>query len=527
MQKIYPPLSKGNRNKYMIVMMLLNLFFVIQSKSATYYVDGKRGNDNQSGLSKEKAWKTLNKVNEVVLMPGDSVLFRSSTIYSGHLKISCRGKSGNKIVFSSFGKGERPKIEANGLFSEAVLIFNSEFLKFENFEITNQGEHPKAKRIGLQITLDNFGISYNTEIMNLYVHDVNGSNRKSEGGGSGIHWSNGGMKLKSAFDGLLIENCQIERTDRNGITSSGYWTRTEWFPSRNVVIRNNRLSDIGGDGIVPIGCDGALIEHNYVCRAGQRFPEGDAAAGIWPWSCDNTIIQFNEVSFTDGPWDSQGFDSDWNCRNTIIQYNYSHNNVGGFLLVCNDGSSKLPANIGNRATIVRYNVSVNDGYRTVGKSAGFSPVIHIAGPVNNTKIYNNVIYRDKKSPNIDSTLIEMGNWNGYADSTLIANNIFYVETTVDYKLAKSTRNYYQSNIYYGNHVNIPESGNKKTDDPKFVSLPIKVLSGFDQLKCFKLLDSSVGQKAGVPVVTSVIKDFFGNDVMPGRNPSIGIFESAP
>ena len=526
MHKINASSNKLYRNKAIIVMILLNLFFVMQSRSATYYVDSKEGNDSQSGLSKDKAWKTLSKVNDLVLMPGDSVLFRSSTIYSGHLKISCKGKAEKKVVFSSFGKGKRPKIEANGLFSETVLIFNSEYLKFENFEITNQGERPKAKRVGLQITLDNFGISYDTEIINLYVHDVNGSNIKKEGGGSGIHWTNGGNKLKSAFDGLLIENCRIERTDRNGITSSGYWARTEWFPSRNVVIRNNRLSDIGGDGIVPIGCDGALIEHNYIYRAGQRFPEGDAAAGIWPWSCDNTVIQFNEVAFTDGPWDSQGFDSDWNCRNTIIQYNYSHNNVGGFLLVCNDGSSKLPANIGNIGTIVRYNVSLDDGYRTVGKSAGFSPVIHIAGPVSNTKIYNNVIYIGKRPVKTDSILIEMGNWNGYADSTLIANNIFYVEGTVDYKLAKSTRNYYQSNIYYGNHLNIPETGDKKTEDPRFVSLPIKVPLGFEQLKCFKLLDSSVGKKAGVPVVTSVIKDFFGNQVVPGRKPTIGIHELA-
>lgn len=513
-----------NKNTIVLGIFIINLLFSLQSRSATYYLDSKDGNDSQSGLSKDKAWKTLDKINALVLMPGDSVLFRSSTIYSGQLKISCKGKPDRKIVFSSFGKGKKPRVDGNGVFTEAVLIFNSEYLKFENFEITNHGDQPKARRMGLHLVLDNFGISHNTEIVNLSVHDVNGSNVKKEGGGAGIHWTNGGRKVKSAFDGLRIENCRIERTDRNGITSSGYWSRKDWFPSRNVVIKNNYLNDIGGDGIVPIGCDGTLIEHNYLYHAGQRFPEGDAAAGIWPWSCDNTVIQYNEVAYTAGPWDSQGFDSDWNCKNTVIQYNYSHNNEGGFLLVCNDGSSRKPVNIGNIGTIIRYNVSFNDGSRTTSKNAGFSPIIHISGPVSNTKIYNNVIYLEKKPVGTDSTLIEMGNWNGYADSTLIANNIFYVKGTADYQLAKSTRNYYLSNIYYGNQLNIPEIGKKITKQPKFISLPTKVPSDFDELRCFMLTEGSVGKNAGLPLVTSAIRDFFGNQVIPNRKPAIGIHE---
>ena len=28
-----------------------------------------------------------------------------------------------------------------------------------------------------------------------------------------------------------------------------------------------------------------------------------------------------------------------NCNNTIIQYNYSHDNEGGFLLICNTGET--------------------------------------------------------------------------------------------------------------------------------------------------------------------------------------------
>lgn len=508
-----------------VKILVFGLLNILPAKAETYYIDSKKGNDSHTGLSEKNAWKTLSKVNALALHPGDAVRFRSGSQYTGQLKISCRGSAGKKIVFGSYGSGEKPRIDGNGNFEETVLIYNSEYVTLENLEITNRGAQPAAGRKGLHIVLNNFGIAHDMHINNLYVHDVNGSNVKKAGGGAGIHWTNGGREIKSAFDGLLIEKCLIERTDRNGITSSGYWSRKDWFPSRNVIIRNNRINDIGGDGIVPIGCDGALIAHNVLYKAGQRFPDGDAAAGIWPWSCDNTLIQYNEVSYTAGPWDSQGFDADWNCRNTIIQYNYSHHNLGGFLLVCNDGSSVYPVNAGNTGTIVRYNVSYHDGGRKSGKHAGFSPLIHITGPVKNTQIYNNIIYIPERETAVtDSTLIEMGNWHGYADSTLIANNIFYVIGVADFKMAKSTRNFYQSNIYYGGLLHIPPTSGAIKADPQFRMPPAKETAGFENLKSFMLKNTSAAIGAGVPVVQSAIKDFFGNPVLPGQKPAIGIHE---
>lgn len=82
-----------------------------------------------------------------------------------------------------------------------------------------------------------------------------------------------------------------------------------------------------------------MIEYNVMRDCPDMLPDTEAAAGIWPWSCDNTLVQFNEVSGHKAPWDAQGFDSDWNCRGTVIQYNYSHDNYGGLVLVCNDGTA--------------------------------------------------------------------------------------------------------------------------------------------------------------------------------------------
>src|SRR5215472_16367327 len=52
------------------------------------------------------------------------------------------------------------------------------------------------------------------------------------------------------------------------------------------------------------------------------------------------VFQYNEAYLTRGTRDGEGFDSDYNSRNAIFQHNYSHDNEGGFMLICNDGHHK-------------------------------------------------------------------------------------------------------------------------------------------------------------------------------------------
>jgi len=311
--------------------------------------------------------------------------------------------------------------------------------------------------------------------------------------------------VKSRFDDLLIEGCHLAHVDRNGITgSSEHWPRTEWFPSLNVVIRGNVLEDIGGDGVVPIGCDGALVEHN-VLRGGRRRAE-DYAAGIWPWSCDNTVIQFNEVSGMKGTKDGQGFDSDWNCQNTVIQYNYSHDNEGGFLLICNDGSSKPPGNAGNRGTVVRYNISQNDGARTFQISA-----------VEDTTIYNNAIYVGK---DLDIPLLFYHSWGGWAKETRFYNNILYVDGRVSYDFGESTGNAFSNNVFFGNHEGPPADPGAIGSDPMLVQ-PGGGGDGLASLDGYKLRPGSPCIGAGLPIANSGGRDFWGNPVPTRAKPDIG------
>ena len=472
----------------------------------TYYVDARVGKDANAGTTPAGAWKSLEKVNACVFAPGDRVLLKSGCVWRGRLVPRGSGVKGRPIVVDRYGGSVRPIINGGGAVQEAVLLSNQEYVEVRNLELTNTGARRQARRAGVRVRIDDFGTAHHVVLAGLYVHDVNGSLVKKAGGGAGIVWENRGRRKKSRFDGLRIENCHIVRTDRNGIVShSGYWQRKDWYPSLHVVIRGNCLADIGGDGIVPIGCDGCLIDSNVV--RGGRMRCADHAAGIWPWSCDNTVVQFNEVSRMRGTKDGQGFDSDWNCRNTLFQYNYSHDNDGGFMLICNNGGSKMPSNIGNTHTVIRYNISQNDATRT----------FHISGPCRDIHIYNNVFH---VGPKLRIHAVLPGKWGGgWTRNCRFTNNIFHVDGEVKYEFGGMENVVFESNIFSGRgkHIHRPK-------DPSAVTVAAPLIApgtGKDGRTTLGGYHLRLPVPAGKPVPNNGGRDFWGNKLPPRGRPSIG------
>ena len=396
------------------------------SSAATYYVDAAFGDDHADGRSQTTAWRTLSRANGLKMNPGDRLLLRCGQVYEGPWEITACGTAENRVEVGCYGEGHPPVVSGLDTSMYAVRVLNSDYLTIHGLEIVNTGQQRLAGRTGIKIECTDYGVSHDIVVSDLYIHDVNGSLSKNAGGGSGILIVNGGRTVASRFEGLTISDCHIKDCARNAMIWSGYYTRQSWLPNLRVVVRGNLIEGVPGDGIVPIGCDGALIEYNVMRDCPAILPSDQAAAGIWPWSCDNTVIQFNEVSGHKAPWDGQGYDCDYNCRNTLIQYNYSHDNDGGLVLVCDMGNERNYS-IGNQGSIVRYNISIGDGIRPNPTRAGmFSPSLHIAGRVENTLIANNIIHQTvKPSADIDRTMICSDSWEGYADHTTMRHNIFY------------------------------------------------------------------------------------------------------
>lgn len=501
------------------------------SAGTTYYVDALNGSDTSSGKGPDKAWKSLAKVNEQLFQPGDRILFKAGTEYEGQLEPKGNGSEKAPIVIDIYGGDKKPVLHGKGVKQHTLLLANAEYWEVNNLEITNQGEQPDPGRNGVIIWARDTGDRHHIHLKNLTVHDVNGSLVKNEGGGNGIFWTNGGKIKPTRFVDLLIENCHVYRCQRNGITGSGNSGRDHWYPSLKVVIRGNLIEEVPGDGIVPIACDGALVEHNVVRNSPDVLRIEDAAAGIWPWSCDNTVIQFNEVSGQKAKWDAQGFDSDYNCRNSLFQYNYSHDNYGGFVMVCCEGNTLgQPYNIGTENTVIRYNVSVNDGlrpYKTRGDK-WFSPLIHISGPSKNTRIYNNIIYIERRpDPEMDHRVLVVDNWGGpWPEDLVFMNNVFYVwedDSEYRFELGEGIRTRFLNNLYYGNFPDRPEDVGAVTADPQFLNrfpshLKAKVM------EALKLKSSSPCRGKGMLVPDPGERDFWGNAIVAEGPVNIGAYQ---
>lgn len=418
----------------------------------TYFIDSRIGDDRASGTSADQPWRSLARVNRQPLKAGDRILLTAGSVWREPLTITRSGRKDSPISIAATGAGPRPRIDAGGVSAHAVGIINAEYVTLSGLEVTNDAPAP-ALRHGVLVSAEDRGVTRGIRVHDMYIHDVRGINSRKDNGG--IVFRAVGAKRPTRFHDLRIERNIVWKVDRSGIAGiSDRVTARDWFPSERVVIRDNLVEDIGGDGIVPRGTDGALVEHNIVRYAGSRAPGYNA--GIWQWSTDNSLIQLNEAAHTVTRYDGQGFDSDFNSRRTAILYNYSHDNAGGFLLICSPRPDDKN-NLGNRGTLARFNVSRNDGTR----------IFQLSGNVSDALIERNVVHVGKTK---DVQMVVATNWDGWARDVRFVGNVFNVAGTARYG-SESGRNgpdyliragfdpasfiRFEKNSYFGAHVDRP------------------------------------------------------------------------
>lgn len=81
---------------------ILNAADTVVISGTTYYVSNA-GNDKNDGKTPETAWKTLKKVSEAYLYPGDGVLFKRGDLFRGEVHT----KPG--VTYAAYGTGVKPK----------------------------------------------------------------------------------------------------------------------------------------------------------------------------------------------------------------------------------------------------------------------------------------------------------------------------------------------------------------------------------------------------------------------------------
>lgn len=490
-----------------------------------------------------------------MLAPGDKILLKSGDTFSctGGVKVLSSGTEDNPIYIGSYGDGAKPIIAD---FTGVGLTLTGENITVENIAFTSPSGKTGIKAFALCGESKNLTVK-NCKFYNINTNSENGSHSRDTGGTAFLASGNN----PSWFNGITVENNEYDSIARGAFFASSDWCARDtsqndgiddWgnknlvhkdklekteYPILGIVVKNNSINKCGGDAINVIGTKGALLEYNTVADSKLFYnnTSGNIAfASIWCHSSDDCVIQYNEVygnSSANKAQDLQAFDIDIGCNNCIVQYNYSHNNAGGFMLLCG-GDGKNNGQV--TGSIVRYNLSVNDGYDNENKKV--LQVIDITGTVRNSQIYNNTIYCGKNTRAVNFS--NYGNYSESSSNTVFTNNIFYaadgVEVTWGYQTgANNTNNYaamqsasFDHNLFYniseptntnyGNKVTVTNSTSR---DPEF-SDPQEVNGRLEAIKHFYVGKGNdvIGHAAAV--VNKNIADYEGNTITH-QNPILG------
>jgi hypothetical protein len=244
------------------------------AEAATYYVRSG-GSDSADGRSHATAWASLSRVNRHSFAAGDSVLFHEGHRWVGQLTVDWPGTNSTRAVVGAYyldGSNEtrgyrtsRPTIDGedrlpSGEF-EPLIHVRADRVRVENLRVQNS----EGRGIGT------------TNVDQIEVIGCSLSNMYK----GGIHF------LRS----------EGSRAEGNFVTVAGIGGREDDVPwgasieivaSTSVVIRNNTVSEVWGEGInAHSGSQYTLIENNRVFAA--------RSAAIYSDGAPDTTIRRNIV----------------------------------------------------------------------------------------------------------------------------------------------------------------------------------------------------------------------------------------
>ena len=439
------------------------------TRGKTFYLDATNGDDSNDGTSPDRAWKTLDRVNETVFMEGSSLLLKSGETWIGTLAPQGSGVEGAPIILSSYGEGARPRIlmDESNTYDEKVMrvaavttrkvnetfrlqnqshweISNIEFQN-PNYEENRPFDPNRPLERGMYIFAQDIGQLDHIYINNVWIHGfqtTGGENKHKESGGIIFFISaseTGSERKPTWFNDIRITNCTVEKVGRSGffllspwktrdMTSNGKWggrwtmvnnagegSLGAFTPSTNFYFGQNIFRDIAGDGIILQCMKGAVAEYNLVDNTctGNSF-----AAGIFPYLVSDATVQYNELARTNRGGDAQGVEIDALNENVAVVYNYSHANAGGFIQFC------ALENLPSYDSYYAYNISENDG-STDPPQGNNALIMPLPGTIN-CSVFNNTVYFNPKG-----SIHYTGNeqfyvpHSGARTSIAIYNNIFY------------------------------------------------------------------------------------------------------
>jgi hypothetical protein len=423
--------------KAFALLFLIGLNF--SANATNYYINTAIGNDANKGIAEGEPWKTILPVNNIRLMPGDSVLFAAGQQFSGMLSIiNVKGLLQQPVVISSYpynGNKALPVLDA-GTELNAILIRNASFIKVSGIELTatvpyvrNSLSKPAEMRCGILVEITSNETFENIQLSGLVVHDVyyntpgftrTADETKSANGTQSYGW---GIRFINNTKAGRLTGVKILRSEVFRVCHTGVKVTATVNGIQDLEVAECNVYKTGGPGMQFSGVKDGRIHHNKIHHSGSTDDSRNwgRGSGLWTWSCSNIIIEHNRFENANGPGDSAGVHIDYNCSDVVVQYNLSAFNAGGFCEILGN----------NYNCAYRYNISINDGFRIKGVNGAFQEgkTFWLSGYQGNAKknagpynsyFYNNTIY-------VADYIIPKIAVSSSTDGVFIANNIFYFE----------------------------------------------------------------------------------------------------
>lgn len=352
---VWPPHTTTRGNTSDVALVHFVFLAELQKGCTCYFIDSNLGSDTNTGLEASQPWRSLSKLNSVVLVPGTVVALRRESTWNEELRIVYSGTENNPITITAYGSGNDPTIGAsppNAAMPRGVLAHGSwiviEHLRIANISnaalvLTQQSSHIVVAHseilqagIGIQIS------GSNHIIVDNFIHDLHMVKNTPGGsddfgavgvvldGASSTHViQNHFRRCKSAsfdygIDGGAVEFFDVG-TDHNSV-------------ERNWAEDNNGFLEVGGGS-----ASDNLVAYNVMRNNGRAIhlnlvgPSASAISELYLYN--NTIIEEAQSSkgWTVLSFNGQPTDSTLRVRNNIFYIDnfYQLSSTGAFIHTTN------------------------------------------------------------------------------------------------------------------------------------------------------------------------------------------------
>lgn len=488
--------------KNLITLCLTFLLTSWLSAQTNYYVDKVNGNNNNSGTSLTKAWKTIQKAANSAT-PNSIVHIRGGVYYES-VTVNVSGAAGNPITFRNY-QNEAVAIDGTGTGAFTLLtITNKNYLNFQGFSIQNLVVNG-AVGLLLETTGSVTGTSYNFKNM-IFKNISWTSNRDSlptydntsqpfiaygRAGGmtnitvdgcqffDNITGFSESLSLDGNIDGFVVKNCIAHDNTNIGIYIGG-----------NYKVSPNPATDHTRNGVI----------FNNICY--RNVSDYAFSAGIYVDGGFNVVVERN-LCYENGYGFEVGCEEPGTTENITVKNNISMNNrecglfIGGY-------------NPANNGKVLNTTIRNNTFFHNNTSQSGISEML-ITKAVN-CRVENNIFFTDNQNILLSAedinpqtgNVINYNNWytpSGDPNNILVAWRGTYYSTFSSYKTGTGQ----DANSIFG--------------DPKLVDT---TYPGID----LHLQGMSPSKNAGKPgtVVTPGEIDYDGNSRVVGGMIDIGAFE---